>query len=161
MFAGDFAPRDWALCEGQILPINGNEVLYALLGTVYGGNGQTTFALPDLRGRVPIHTSMEYPVGAAGGTETVTLTVLEMPAHTHDAYAVKERGQERTGRGALWSGSQNYSDGKDSDNKPIPPVYMDPRILSLAGGREPHNNMMPSLAVSFIIALRGMYPPQP
>lgn len=158
MFAGDYAPQGWALCNGQLLSILENEVLYALLGTTYGGDGRTTFGLPDLQGRIPIHTSSSIPLGTKAGTETVTLTTSQLPAHTHMANASSTVGAESSPSNAVWAPTtlENYSDGTGAT-----PVSMNGAALSPVGGSQPHENMMPSLTISFIIALVGIYPSQP
>lgn len=158
MFAGNYAPNGWALCNGQLLSISENEALFALLGTTYGGDGQTTFALPDLQGRIAIHPSTNYPRATKSGTETVTLVQSELPAHTHvpNANAVHSAGNYPTD--ALWSANNttNYSDGAGAT-----PINMNPQLVSTVGGGQPHDNMMPTLTISFIISLYGYFPPQP
>lgn len=158
MFAGNFAPRGWALCNGQMLSIAENEVLFALIGTTYGGDGQTYFKLPDLSGRIPIHASTDYRLGVAGGTEAVTLAEREMPVHTHVASAVKAPGNVPDPSNAFWAGtvSSNYADFSEGNT-----VSMNTSAISAVGGSQPHDNMMPTLTVSFIIALEGVFPPQP
>lgn len=158
MFAGNFPPAGWALCNGQSMAISQNEALFALLGTTYGGDGINTFALPDLRGRLPIHQSANYPLASFGGSETVTLTTLQMPNHTHVAYATTEPGSVQSPADGIWAGAPIYSSGKDSDGNPITPVQMNPQAVSATGGSQPHDNMMPSLTLSFIIALQGVIP---
>jgi microcystin-dependent protein len=156
MFAGNFAPAGWALCNGQLLPIAQYDALYALIGTTYGGDGQTTFALPDLRGRAPIHVGPNYVRGAQVGSETVTLTQGQMPAHTHLAAALTGVGSANNPTGHVWAGSST------SDNKYIDtinsPATLGPVALQNAGGNQPHNNMQPYLVINFIIALEGIYP---
>jgi microcystin-dependent protein len=154
LFAGNFAPRGWAFCNGQLLAISQNTALFAILGTTYGGNGQTTFALPDLRGRVPIHPGQGpglsmYDLGQVGGTETVTLNVNEMPQHTHRQPATN--GEQTTNRpnGALPAGGGVYAE--DSDGSMLAPA-------TTVGGSQPHNNIQPYLGVNFIIALEGIFP---
>lgn len=156
MFAGDYAPQGWAFCNGQVLSISENEALYSLLGTTFGGDGQTTFGLPDLRGRVPVHPDGTTIVqGSKGGTETVTLTENQMPQHTHEVNAVGDAGTQTSPQQAYWSNSNlvYYSDGTTGSE-----VKMNPQAISVAGGGQPHNNMMPSLGISFIISLNGTYP---
>jgi microcystin-dependent protein len=150
-FAGNFAPRGWAFCNGQILAIAQNQALFSLLGTTYGGDGRVTFALPDLRGRVPLHFSQAHPLGQAGGAETVTLAAAQMPAHTH-AVPVGAGAADSTqpaGNLPATARVQTYAQGA--------PVPMGAG-LDLAGGGQPHENMGPFLAVSFIIALEGIFP---
>jgi microcystin-dependent protein len=153
IFGFTFAPRGWALCDGQILPINQNESLYSLLGTTYGGDGRTSFALPDLRGRTPIHEGNGYSLGQKAGAETVSLTQDHMPAHSHRVRASIEAGDRGVPIGAVLAAPS------------IDPVYADPGnlvdmssdALGSAGGQA-HNNMQPYLAVNFAIALQGTFP---
>ncbi len=158
MFGGNFAPVGWALCNGQILNISGNEALYALVGTTYGGNGVTTFGLPDLRGRVPIHMGTlsgggTYVQGQIGGAESVTLIQSQLPAHTHTLSAESAAGAD-TPAGKMW-GIQPQSAYTAS---PTSPGQMRAGSISTVGGSQPHDNMMPSLTVNFIIALEGIFP---
>lgn len=158
MFSGDYAPRGWAKCEGQLLPISQNQALFSLLGTMYGGNGQTTFALPDLRGRVPVYYNNTTIVqGQMAGTENNTLTVSQLPAHSHTVNAV-----------ASDSNQNNPAGNLPADTKQLDPEYsnvaantlMKPSMLSNTGGSQPVNNVQPFRAVTFIIALTGIYPPR-
>jgi microcystin-dependent protein len=157
MFAGNFAPVGWALCQGQLLNISENDALYALLGTTYGGDGATTFGLPDLQGRVPIHPSSTYPLATKGGTESVTLITDQMPTHTHVPSASSTTGTQASPSGNVWaaSGTSIYSNGSGQI-----PVGMNAQSISAEGGNQPHENMMPTLTLSFIIALQGIYPTQ-
>jgi len=157
MFAGNFAPSGWALCNGQLLNISENEALYALIGTTYGGNGQDTFALPDLQGRVAIHPSTNYPRASKSGTETVTLTQSQLPAHTHVPNANSTVSTGSTPANSLWAANPNlnFSNGSGST-----PVNMNALLVSPIGGNQPHDNMMPTVTISFIISLYGIYPPQ-
>lgn len=152
MFAGNYAPQGWALCNGQLLNISQYEVLYVLIGTTYGGDGRTTFALPDLRGRVPIHNNNAMPLGSLGGTEKVTLTTQQLPAHTHIASATTITGDVSSPANGVWAAINNYSD----DTSKL--VSMSASGIAAAGGSQAHDNMMPSTAVSFIIALEGIFP---
>ncbi|RJX39229.1 phage tail protein [Paenibacillus pinisoli] len=152
MFAGNYAPQGWALCNGQLLSISQHEVLYVLLGTTYGGDGRTTFALPDLRGRVPIHNNNTIPLGSLGGSEKVTLTSQQLPAHTHMASATANTGDQSSPANGVWAAITNYSE----DASKI--VSMNANAVAPAGGSQAHDNMMPSTAVSFIIALEGIFP---
>lgn len=151
MFAGDFAPAGWSFCDGRLLSISENEALFTLLGTSYGGDGQTTFGLPDLRGRVPLHRSASTPLGSMGGTETVTLLPNQMAAHTHQAMATSANGNVASPSNALWaaSGYRCYATA-------APTTALG--SMSPAGGTQPHENLMPSVAITFIIALFGIYP---
>ncbi|MGO4537881.1 phage tail protein [Paenibacillus sp. 2TAB19] len=161
MFAGAYAPVGWALCDGSLIRISDNEALYTLLGTTYGGDGQTTFALPDLRGRVPIHKSNTTPIGLIGGTEQVTLTQTQLPLHTHDVIGSSNTGEASSPANAVWAASplKTYSDGLAPP--PLPPINKVPmsgRAIGVAGGNLPHDNMMPSLTITYIIALYGIFP---
>ncbi|MFP3388512.1 phage tail protein [Brevibacillus sp. SIMBA_040] len=158
MFAGNYAPQGWALCNGQLLNISEYDPLYALLGTTYGGDGQTTFGLPDLRGRIPVHRSSTISYGSKAGVESVTLINTNLPAHTHIANASKDGGTLTSPENAVWATStlKNYSDGTSGSLVP-----MNAQIVSSVGGNQPHDNMMPSLTISFIISLYGVYPQQP
>lgn len=159
MFGGNFAPRGWALCEGQLLPISEYEALFSLLGTTYGGDGQTTFGLPDLRGRIPVHpNNTTIGAGGKGGSETVTLMTSQLPSHTHSVNAKSTDGDLEAPTNATWaaSGLAYYSDGTSGA-----PVPMNTQAVSSVGGNQSHNNMMPSLTISFIISLYGVYPPRP
>jgi microcystin-dependent protein len=160
IFAGNYAPRGWAMCDGQLLAISQNSALYSLLGTTYGGDGRTTFALPDLRGRIPVHAGSapgltRRNLGERSGSEHHTLTINEMPGHTHTAHALDKPGDRSNPDAAHWaatsSGSPDYvHTSPDSD--------MSSEILSDAGAGQSHANLMPYLCVNFIIALFGIFP---
>lgn len=158
LFTGNFAPTGWALCNGQSLPIAGNESLFSLIGTTYGGDGQSTFAVPDLRGRIPLHIGtlmgQTLGLGQAGGSETVTLTTNQVPVHTHAPTASAGAGTASTPGGQVWSQStvNSYATGQSTT------VPMSAQAISPAGGGQPHNNMMPYLALNFIICTAGFYP---
>lgn len=158
MFAGNFAPMGWALCDGRLLDIGGNELLFSLIGTTYGGNGQTNFALPDLRGRAPIHTGNGYNLGQLGGTESVTLTVKHLPAHAHTAVASMADATVSDPTGVLWGavGATPFVANPSSGT-----VQMNAGAIAPSGGNTPHDNMMPYLTISYIIALDGLYPSRP
>jgi microcystin-dependent protein len=150
----NFAPKGWALCNGQLLPINQNQALFSLLGTTYGGNGQTTFALPNLQGRIPIHFGNGHTLGEAGGAENHTLIASEMPAHTHTFSASNATPNQGTPAGNMWaSNSGAYSSAQ-------PDATMTPASISNAGGSQPHTNVQPYLVLNFIIALQGIFPSQ-
>ncbi|GGG00739.1 hypothetical protein GCM10010912_51980 [Paenibacillus albidus] len=153
MFAGNFAPQGWAICDGSVLHISQNEVLFQLIGTTYGGDGQVTFQLPDLRGRAAMHVSPQTPLGSSGGVESVTLKSSEMPAHTHDVYGHASWGNKNSPEGAVWakSSASNYMEGGTAGN-------MGRSEVKMAGEGLPHDNMMPYLPINFVIALEGMYP---
>lgn len=161
MFSGNYAPQGWALCNGQLLAIKQNEALYTLIGTTYGGDGKSTFALPDLQGRVPVHTGKNpvsgtvYPLGQKAGTETVTLEPSMLPAHTHPIQAQQLAGNNTSPTNNIWatSTSKVYSTA-------APNGVMDPATISAIGGNQSHNNMMPYSTVTFIIALQGNFPTQ-
>ncbi|MET0392920.1 MAG: tail fiber protein [Chitinophagaceae bacterium] len=154
-FSGDYAPKDWALCDGQLLSVEKNDVLYALIGNKFGGDGVTNFALPDLRGRVPIHASANYPFGSHGGQEQVTLNVAELPSHTHTAYASGNVIPNNVGPDHGYWGS-------------IPSTFawatgpgdqlMHPDSIKASGQGQPHENRVPYVAVSYIISLTGIFP---
>jgi len=158
MFAGNFAPLDWALCNGQLLPIAEYTALYNLLGTTYGGDGESTFALPNLQSRVPIHQGegaglSPYVIGENGGAETVTLTVAQIPAHTHPAQASSAGSGSSDPTNNFWASSpatKQYSPGTNAQMKS--------GAMGQTGGNQPHDNMLPFLVVNFIIALFGIFP---
>lgn len=153
MVGFDFAPRGWALCDGQVLPINQNQSLYSLLGTTYGGNGTTSFALPDLRGRTPIHVGAGHREGQKSGEETHTLSANEMPQHAHIAQATNNPsvGDDPTNR-VLGQGSSNIYAAHSAN------ATMGAGMISNVGGGQAHENMQPYLAVNFCIALQGLFP---
>lgn len=161
IFAGNFAPAGWMFCEGQLLPISENETLFNLIGTTYGGDGEETFALPDLRGRIPLHMGNlsgggTYQLAETGGVEEVTLTVGQIPAHSHPMLA--------TSNNALSAGpATNTLGGPTSldSYRPVPPnVTLAPQSVGPAGGSQPHTNFMPYLCLDFIISLFGLFPSQ-
>ncbi len=160
MFAGNFAPQGWAFCNGQVLAIAENDALFSLLGTTYGGDGQTTFALPDLRSRIPLHQGQgnglsNRTLGEAGGEENVTLVTSQLPAHTHTAAASSAAGTATSPAGNVWAAGNNtpFSD-QASD------AQMGAATVQAVGDGLPHDNMLPFLAINFIIALEGIYPPR-
>jgi microcystin-dependent protein len=155
MFAGSFAPVGWLPCNGQLLPIAQYDVVYSLLGTTYGGDGQTTFGLPDLRGRMPIHAQPSFGVGAAGGSETVTLVAANLPTHNHTVAASSVVGTDDAPTGNVWA---NSGDALNLFSTDAPSVTFAPDAIGAAGAGQPHDNMMPFLAVTFMICLEGIYP---
>jgi microcystin-dependent protein len=158
MFAGNFAPAGWMFCEGQLLPISEYETLFNLIGTTYGGDGQSTFALPDLRGRVPLHFGNGFTLAETGGVETITLTVSQIPAHSHPFLA--------TGTGASNAspavGNQLPAESTLATLYSVsaPTLAMGASAISATGGSQPHNNFQPYLCVDFIISLFGIFPSQ-
>jgi microcystin-dependent protein len=156
MFAGNFAPNGWQFCDGSLLPISEFDTLFNLIGTTYGGDGQATFALPDLRGRVPVHQGAGFVMGQLGGVESVTLTAAQLPAHTHPLNATEALGSAAVGpTGMLASSATQYYYGSG-----IPPTAMAATAITPMGGGQSHENMAPFLAVSFIISLFGIFPSQ-
>ncbi|MEM8696425.1 MAG: tail fiber protein [Pseudomonadota bacterium] len=163
IFAGSFAPRSWAFCDGQLLPISQNTALFSLIGTTYGGDGRTTTALPNMQGRVPMHAGRgpgltSRRIGQRGGAEQVTLSEAQMPQHQHTQLAVP-RGQLTVGNsldpaGNLLASPQTGNQYADANNL----VDMASNSLTNAGGSQPHNNLQPFLVMNFIIALQGLYP---
>ncbi|WP_017328065.1 phage tail protein [Synechococcus sp. PCC 7336] len=158
MFAGNFAPRGWAFCDGQLLAVSQNDALFSLLGTIYGGDGRTTFGLPDLRGRIPIHAGSgpglsPRRLGSKAGSETVTLTVNQLPSHTHNIIATDNQGTERNPTGNIVARS-----GGDIYRQATPDGAMASSIVTNVGGSRSHTNLMPTLCINFIIALFGIYP---
>lgn len=149
----NFAPKGWALCHGQLLPINQNQALFSLLGTQYGGNGQTNFALPNLRGRVPVQVGAGLVQGQIFGAEAHTLSLAELPAHGHSFGALKADASQRspTGRLPAYAAEEVYSRGGG-------PLPMNPQAVSVAGGSQPHENRQPYLVLNFVIALQGIFP---
>jgi len=160
MFGGGYAPRDWALCDGQILAIAANQALFSLIGATYGGDGRVTFGLPDLRGRVTVsqgtnpRTGSTYRLGGRHGQETVTLTKNQLPSHTHVAYANGSAGEDPSPENAVWAGGSPYSTNTPPDGQ------MSADAVTSTGNNQAHENMAPFLAVGFIISLRGIYPTQ-
>jgi microcystin-dependent protein len=155
LFAGSFAPRNWALCNGQILSIAQNTALFSILGTTYGGDGQTTFALPDLRGRAPISPNWSsHALGEVGGSETVTLSVNHMPTHTHTATAYSQGGNTTTPANGAWAASTS----RDSIYATTGDTTMSSQAVEVTGGSQPHDNMQPYLGLNYIICVMGLFP---
>ncbi|HET7812835.1 MAG TPA: tail fiber protein [Candidatus Baltobacteraceae bacterium] len=159
IFSFNFAPKGWALCNGQLLPINQNQALFSLLGTTYGGDGRVNFGLPNLEGRVPMHMGGGHTLGERGGEESHTLTQSEMPAHIHPANADVKSGDNTTG-----SVTNNYP--ANTGNVPMYSsgssnmVAMYPQMISSVGGSQAHENRQPYLTLSYCIALQGIFPSQ-
>ena len=156
IFSFNYAPRGWAMCNGQLLPINQNQALFSLLGTTYGGNGQTNFALPNLRGRVPIHEGSGHTLGEAAGSSSVTVTLTQMPQHLHFAQGTTQDGSGPVPNNALLATANNMYQSPNSGNF----VALNPGAISSVGGSQPHTNMMPYLVLTFCIALIGIFPSQ-
>jgi microcystin-dependent protein len=157
----NFPPKGWALCNGQSLPINQNQALFALLGTTYGGNGQTTFNLPNLRGRVPIHEGSGHTLGEAAGSTAVTINSQQLPTHTHflnSNMAVVDANPNATL--GVPTGNNWANTGKTHWSTSPPNAVMNPQAVTNVGGSQPHTNMMPYLVLNFIIALQGIFPSQ-
>lgn len=164
MFAGNFAPSGWVMCDGQLLLISENETLFQLIGTTYGGDGQTTFAVPDFRGRAPIHQGNGYVIGQMGGTETVTLTNNQIPSHSHTATVTlpvsgnaanadtpaNNVAAVNAARGNEFNSTTNVNMGKMT--------YTASPNSSVTGGSQPHENMKPFVAINYIISLYGIFP---
>jgi microcystin-dependent protein len=162
IFPFNFAPKGWAFCDGQLLPLSQNTALFSLLGTTYGGNGQSTFALPNLQGSAPMHPGQGpglslHDLGETGGSDTVTLLVSEIPSHPHTAQAHSGLSTQTTPVNNAWSGS-NVS--KQYVVPPDPNTFMNPAALKLTGSDLPHNNLQPYLVLNFCIALQGVFPPR-
>ena len=155
MFSFNFAPRGWATCDGQLLPINQNQALFALLGTTYGGNGQTNFALPDLRSRVPIHVGQGHTLGERAGEQVHTLSVAELPTHAHSLQATTAASTANSPSPAVGlaksTGANLYAPAGNA-------VAMDASSLANVGGSQPHENRQPFLAINLCIALQGIFP---
>ena len=160
MFAGNFAPVGWAFCNGATLAIAENDVLFTLIGTTYGGDGQNTFNLPDLQSRVPVHMGGAFQIGQSGGVETVTLTTSQIPAHSHVPQCCGNAGSDQSPLNNVWavSGSNLYADNTTPSGPPS--VALDPGALGSTGGSQPHDNMVPFLCINFIISLFGIFPSQ-
>lgn len=150
-----FPPKGWALCNGQLLPINQNQALFSLLGTMYGGDGRVTFALPDLRGRVPIHADGGHPQGAAGGQGSVTLTVQQLPSHAHAISASASQASTGVPGPGVMLGT---STGTAAYGPPQNLAPMAPGSLASVGGSQAHENLQPYLTLSFCIAVQGIFP---
>jgi len=156
MFAGNFAPAGWMFCEGQLLPISENDALFTLIGTTYGGDGESTFALPDLRGRIPIHQGNGFILAETGGAEEITLTVNQIPAHTHPLLASLALATDPNPANNILATTTQmeiyFADAPDAN--------MAPQAISGVGGSQPHTNFQPYLCINFILSLFGIFPQQ-
>lgn len=152
MISWNFPPKGWAFCNGQLLPINQNQALFSLFGTMYGGNGQTNFALPDLRDRTPIHVGSGFTQGQRGGETAHTLNVSEMPAHTHTPAANTAAANAGLPTPNFWSATGAYAGSSNS--------AMNSQSITNTGGSQAHNNLQPYLVINFIVALQGIFPSQ-
>ena len=153
MISWNFPPKGWAFCNGQLLPINQNQALFSILGTTYGGDGRTTFALPDLRSRTPLHVGNGFTLGQQGGETAHTLIMSELPAHSHAPQANTNNPDQGSPSGNFWAASNN-SYAASPDN------VMNQTLVTAVGGNQPHDNMSPYLVINFIIALQGIFPSQ-
>ena len=151
LFAGNFAPTDWAFCDGQLLSIARHRALFSILGTTYGGDGRRKFALPDLRGRVPLCPGGGHILGEQGGEEMHTLAVGEMPLHSHGVNAVRDTPNAARPTNNMLADGNFYNNGPAS-------TTMNPNMIAPAGSNEPHNNMQPYLGLTYIICIKGLVP---
>jgi microcystin-dependent protein len=154
MFAGNFAPAGWMFCEGQLIPISENETLFLLIGTTYGGDGESTFALPDLRGRIPIHQGNGFILAETGGAEEITLTVNQISAHSHPLVASTDVAQNTSPSGKV----VGQTGGALLYIQDVPDTNMNPLAVTSVGGSQPHTNFQPYLCISYIISLFGIFP---
>ena len=156
MFGGNFAPAGWMFCEGQLMPISENEVLFQLIGTTYGGDGESTFALPDLRGRIPLHQGNGFTLAETGGAETITLTVAQIPSHSHPLLASNNDATTTNAGGNVPATTPNYTPYISANaNSPF-----NAQSITGTGGNQPHENFQPYLCVDFIISMFGIFPSQ-
>ena len=156
MFAGNFAPAGWMFCEGQLLPISENETLFQLIGTTYGGDGESTFALPDLCGRIPLHQGNGVNLAEQGGTEQVTLTPQQIPAHTHPLRGAGNTASGNSPANKAFAGTTGATIFPYGTDQPLTTLH--PNTIGPAGGNQPHTNFQPYLCVNFIISLFGIFP---
>ena len=161
IFPFNFAPKGWAWCDGELLPLSQNTALFSLLGTTYGGNGKSNFALPDLQGRAPMHPGQGpglslHDLGETGGSDTVTLLESEIPSHSHAVTASQSDGLERTPQNQLLATGMGISQYQ----APGPLTTLSPNTVGVTGGDQPHNNLQPYLTLYFCIALQGVFPPR-
>ena len=166
IFPFNFAPKGWAFCNGQILPLSQNTALFSLLGTTYGGDGKSNFALPDMQGNAPMHPGQGpglslHDLGETGGVETVTLLNSEIPLHAHTvAGSINANGDSITPANSIWSQAPGGRGSLQLYTPGAPTGGMNPNPLGMTGGNQPHNNMQPYLTLNFCIALQGVYPPR-
>jgi len=156
MFAGNFAPAGWMFCEGQLLPISENETLFQLIGTTYGGDGQSTFSLPDLRGRLPLHQGNGFILAETGGAEEITLTIPQIPAHSHPLLGSLNTATSLTANNGLFCASTGATVSPYGSDAPR--TNLAAQTISPVGGSQPHTNFQPYLCVDFIISLFGIFP---
>jgi microcystin-dependent protein len=156
MFAGNFPPVGWMFCEGQLLPISENETLFQLIGTTYGGDGQETFGLPDLRGRLPMHQGNGFILAETGGAEEITLTTQQMPTHNHALVVSTASATQNAPSGSMTGNSPSVDLYRESN--PNPGTNFNAQALTMTGGNQPHTNFQPYLCVDFIISLFGIFP---
>lgn len=154
IFAGNFAPAGWSFCDGSLLPISENETLFQLIGTTYGGDGESTFALPDLRGRFPIHQGNNYVMAETGGVESVTLTSQQIPSHSHPMLASTSTGTQSGATGNVLASGSSISIYRVG----TPSSALAPQTIASTGGSQPHDNMQPFVCVTYIISLFGIFP---
>ena len=155
MFAGNFAPAGWMLCNGQLLPISENDTLFTLIGTTYGGDGQSTFALPDLQSRIPIHQGNGFILAETGGAEEITLTVQQIPAHSHPLLASSNNATSANAGGRVLAQTPTYTPYFSGPANQV----MAATSVGSTGGSQPHTNFQPYLCINFIISLFGIFPP--
>lgn len=164
MFAGNFNPAGWEFCDGQLMPISENETLFQLIGTTYGGDGESTFALPNFQSRFPIHmgtstaSGVTYQIGETGGTESVTLSINQIPSHSHPLLASQDAGSQNNALNGVLAAQSPVSIYRP--NAVAPNVAMNAQSISPVGGSQPHENMQPFLAINYIISLFGIFPSQ-
>ena len=156
MFAGNFAPVGWAFCNGALIPISENDALFNLIGTTYGGDGQNTFALPNLQSRVPVHVGPGFALGQSGGVETVTLTTSQIPAHNHVPLCLAGTSNSSNPGGSYWGGSSAFQYDTGANGT----AAMASGAIASAGGSQPHDNMIPFVTINYIISLFGVFPSQ-
>lgn len=163
LFGGNFAPRSWAFCDGQLLPISSNTALFSIVGTVYGGDGRTTFALPDLRGRIPMHAGTgnglsQRRIGQSLGEENVTLQPAQIPVHNHGILVAGAPASSSRPSGDAFGAGAFYVDNNPSDPATQPAIALNANTIASAGGGQGHDNMQPTLCINYIIALQGIFP---